>query len=144
MQDTRTPALIHAAAVGVNTVANVILFQALGVRGLALGHAVAYTFSALVTVAIMRGRLGGLDGRLMVRGLAKVGVGGAATGGAAFLASRGVAAVVDVQTLSGQVAQVLGSVLVGLLVFVAMALLLRMEDLQTVRDLLARRLLRRP
>jgi hypothetical protein len=46
---------------------------------------------------------------------------------------------VDTNSVTGQLAQVTGSVVVGLLVFVTAALLLRMEDLQLVKEFVVAR-----
>ncbi|MFL5799277.1 MAG: murein biosynthesis integral membrane protein MurJ [Actinomycetota bacterium] len=132
MQDSRTPALVNVAAVGLNTAVNFLFFHLLGVKGLALGLATAYTFGAVVLVVLIRRRLGGLDGRNVAAGLGKVVVAGAATAGAAFGVSKLLGRAIGTSTLPEQSVQVLGSVVVGLLVFVAMALLLRMEDLRQV------------
>ena len=69
MQDTRTPALINVFAVGLNTLVNLLYFRYLKVEGLALGHATAYTFAAATAALILRRRVGGLEGRRLVRGL---------------------------------------------------------------------------
>jgi putative peptidoglycan lipid II flippase len=140
-QDTKTPALINVASVALNTVLNVVLFFAfdLGVKGLAIGLAAAYTFAAALAAWLIRRKLGGLDGRVVLRGFVKVAVGAGATAIAAFAASRALGAVVDTESVIGQLAQVTGSVVVGLLVFLAAALLLRMEDLQLVRELVVSR-----
>jgi hypothetical protein len=52
--------------------------------------------------------------------------------------------VVDTHSVIGQLAQVTGSVAVGLLVFVAAALVLHMEDLQLVKELVVSRVRPRP
>jgi putative peptidoglycan lipid II flippase len=139
MQDTRTPALVNVFAVALNTAANLALFPLLGVRGLALGHSIAYTFAAIVSGAILRRRVGGLEGRTVARGLAKVLAGAALTGGAAWGAARVVGDIVSTATLGGQVVQVGTGVLAGLIIFVVAALLFRMEEF----DLLRRTLLAR-
>ena len=132
MQDSRTPALVNIAAVTVNTVLNLALFHSLGVRGLALGYAAAYTFGAVVLALIIRRRLGGLEGRNVMEGLGKVALAGAATAAAAYGTSRVLARLIGTATIPEQAVQVLGSIGVGLLVFVGMALLLRIEDLRQV------------
>ncbi|HEX2030653.1 MAG TPA: murein biosynthesis integral membrane protein MurJ, partial [Actinomycetota bacterium] len=139
MQDTRTPALVNVGAVGVNIGANFALFPFLGVRGLALGHAIAYTFAAVVAGVILRRRLGGLEGRRLGSGLGRIGVAAAATGAAAWGAARAVGAAVGVETLAGQLAQVASGVSAGLIVFVGAAVLFRMEELDLIgRTVLAR------
>jgi putative peptidoglycan lipid II flippase len=139
MEDTRTPAIINLLAVGVNTMANLALFPVLGVKGLALGHAIAYTFAAVTAGLMLRRRLGGLDGRAMAAALSKIAVAAAATGLAAWGASRLMGGLVAADTLAGQVAQVGTGVLAGLIIFLAAALLLRVEEFDLVkRTLLAR------
>jgi len=134
MQDSKTPALINVASFAVNTAANLLFFFALGldVRGLALGLAAAYTFASIAAVLILRKRLGGMNGREIVRGLTKVLAAGLVTATAAWLTSKLIESTLGVSTLATQAAQVLLSVAIGLLVFVAMALLLRMEELSLI------------
>jgi putative peptidoglycan lipid II flippase len=143
MQDTRTPAIVNLVAVAVNTVANFALFPVLGVRGLALGHSLAYTFAALASAVILRRRLGGLEGRSLGAGLAKVVAGAVATAAAAWGAARLMASVVATDTLAGQVAQVGTGVLAGLIIFLGAALVLRMEEFDLVKRTLQARLRKR-
>ncbi|MFN2544381.1 MAG: murein biosynthesis integral membrane protein MurJ [Actinomycetota bacterium] len=143
MQDTKTPALINVGAVALNTAANLAYFHFLGVRGLALGHATAYTFAAVISIVLLRRRLGKLEGRMILRGLAQVGVAAGATAGAAFLVSRLMQDVVSTATIAGQVLQVACSVGAGLAVFLAVALALRIEDLALLKGLLPRSMRRR-
>jgi putative peptidoglycan lipid II flippase len=142
MQDTRTPALINVFAVGLNTVANLVLFPILGVRGLALGHALAYTFAATTAVVILRRRLGGLEGRDLARGLARVLAAAALTGAGAWGASALISRTVGADTLIEQIVQVGAGVLGGLIIFVGAALLFRMEELELVKRTVMGRLRR--
>jgi putative peptidoglycan lipid II flippase len=143
MQDTRTPAIVNLVAVAVNTVANFALFPLLGVRGLALGHSLAYTFAALASAVLLRRRLGGLEGRSLGSGLAKVVAGAAATAAAAWGTARLMASVVATDTLAGQVAQVGTGVLAGLIIFLGAALVLRMEEFDLVKRTVMARLRKR-
>jgi putative peptidoglycan lipid II flippase len=139
MQDTRTPAVINIFAVGVNVAANLVLFPALGVRGLALGHALAYTFAATMAFLVLRRRLGGIEGRDLARGMAKVLAAAALTGVAAWAGSRLIFETLGADTLIEQIVQVGVGVLAGLTVFIGAAVLFRMEEFELVkRTLLAR------
>jgi putative peptidoglycan lipid II flippase len=141
MQDTRTPALINTVAVGLNTAVNFLYFFTfhLGVRGLALGHATAYTFASIAALMLLRRRLGGLDGRDVWPSVGRAFVAALATGGAAWAAARAMGHVIDPAHLGGAAAQVLIAVAVGLLVFVFAARILHMEEVDSVRrQLLAR------
>ncbi len=59
LQDTRTPTSLNAVAVGLNITLNLPLFFLLGVPGLALGHAAAYTAGALLLLRALDRRIGG-------------------------------------------------------------------------------------
>jgi putative peptidoglycan lipid II flippase len=141
MQDTRTPALVNIAAVGLNVVVDLLFVLALGmgVRGLALGHATAYTFGSIALLALIRHRLGGIDGRRILSGLSRTFLAGGVTAGVAWVASRAIGGWVDTGTLAGQAAQVLGAVAAGILAFVATALMLRVDEVDVVRRQLVAR-----
>jgi putative peptidoglycan lipid II flippase len=138
MQDTRTPALINVFAVGLNTAANVALFPLLGVKGLALGHATAYTFAAVTAGLLLRRRLGGIEGRGLSRGLAKILAAAAVTSAGAWGVATFLGRSLGVETLAEQVIQVGTSVLAGLIIFLGAALLLRIEELELVRRTISR------
>jgi putative peptidoglycan lipid II flippase len=143
MQDTRTPAVINFFAVAVNVIADVIYFRYLKVEGLALGHATAYTFAAVVAGMILRRRLHGLEGRRLSRGLAKIGVGGLFAAGAAILVSRTVAGTLGTSSFGLQLLQVIGAVTAGMLAYLAVAVVSRMEELTLLKQLVLDRIGRR-
>jgi putative peptidoglycan lipid II flippase len=133
MQDTKTPALINVFAVALNTGANFALFPLLQVRGLALGYALAYTFAAVTAGVLLRRRLGGLEGRALIRGLSKVGLAAALTAAAAWGAATLSERILGVESLLDQAVQVGTGVLAGLIIFLGAALLLRMEEIELVK-----------
>jgi putative peptidoglycan lipid II flippase len=142
MQDTRTPALINVFAVGLNTAANLALFPSMGVRGLALGHALAYTFAAITAAVALRRRLGGLEGREVGGGLARILAAAALTGAGAWGAARLMSRTLGADTFGEQVAQVGAGVVTGLIIFLGAALLFRMEEFEVVKRTLLGRLRR--
>jgi putative peptidoglycan lipid II flippase len=109
------------------------------VKGLALGNTIAYTFAALVAAAILRRRVGGLNGAVIVRGLGLVAVASGATGAAAYAVSHAVGHAVSTSAVPGQLLQVGAAVGTGLVVFLAVARLLRIEDLEVLKGLLPAR-----
>lgn len=133
MQDTRTPALINVFAVAVNVVANLALYELFGVRGLALGHAVAYTFAAVVSGGVLRRRTGGLEGRRLASGLLRIGVAAGATGLVAWLVAAVVGDAVGTETIFEQAVQVASGVAAGLTIFVSVVVLLRVEEFELVK-----------
>jgi putative peptidoglycan lipid II flippase len=141
MQDTRTPALVNVAAVTLNVLVNLLFFLVLdlGVPGLALGHAVSYVFASIVLLIVVRARIGGLDGRRIVRSLGRVLIAGVATSVAAWLVARGIEAWLGTVTIGAQALQVITAVTVGLVVFAASAAALRIEEVAMVRRQLTAR-----
>ncbi len=141
MQDTRTPALVNIVATAVNIGANFLFFFAfrMQVPGLALGYSVSYAFGSIALLVLIRRRLGGLDGRRIVSTIARTLVASGATAAVAWLVARQIGDALGTATLGGQLAQVTGAVLAGLLAFVAMALILRIDEVQMMRrQLMAR------
>ena len=139
MSDTRTPALINVVAVGINTVANLALFPALGVPGLALGHAIAYTFAAVTSATILRRRLGGLEGRALAHSMTKILAAAAATGAAAWLVAWLTGRALDPSTIMGQASQVGLGLVGGLVTFAVAALVLRIEEFDLLKRMVRAR-----
>lgn len=141
MQDTRTPALVNVAAVGINVGANLLFYFTfdLGVQGLALGHATAYAFASLALLVLIRRRIGGVDGARVLGSVGRTLLAGLTTAGAAWAVARWLGDAVGVTSLGEQALQVISAVGVGLLVFLLVATLLRIEEVQMVRRHLASR-----
>ncbi len=141
LQDTRTPALINIGSLAVNAAVNLalVLGLGLGVRGLAIGHAASYAFSSSVALLVLRRRLGGLDGRGLAGGVLRSTAAAALTAVAALGVARALASWLGLATVGAQAAQVLGAVLVGMGVYLAASLMLRIEEVDTLWRTLLRR-----
>jgi len=151
MQDSRTPALVNLGAAVVNIGVDLwfVLGLGMGVRGLALGHALSYLFSSLVCGWLLRKRLGGLDGGRVARTLVKVAGASAATAAGAWGASWMVAralpvasAATGISAVIGRSAQVGAGVVAGLLVFVLSASTLHIQEADVLRQTFRRRFTR--
>jgi putative peptidoglycan lipid II flippase len=141
MQDTRTPALVNIAAAVVNIAADLVFMLVFhwGIPGLALGHAASYMFSTAVCLVILRGRLHGLDGGRIAKTLAKVIPASIATGLVAWGVAHAIGTIVGTTTTGERLVAVTAGVVAGLLVFVASALILRIQEADDVRNALVRR-----
>jgi putative peptidoglycan lipid II flippase len=128
MQDTRTPALINVVAVTLNTGVNLVYYHFLGVKGLALGHATAYTFAAGVSMVVLSRRLRGLEWSRLASGLGRIVVAAALTGAGAFLVARILGSAVGTATFGQQLLQVGAAVAAGVAIFIAAATALRLEE----------------
>jgi putative peptidoglycan lipid II flippase len=137
-QDSRTPALVNIGAAIVNlTVAVVLgLVLDLGVPGLALGHAASYAVGAVAMFLVLRGRLHGADGRRIASTIARATVASVLSGAAAFAAAGAFAAGVDLDRPLLRLLQVTFGVVAGVLVFVGAALMMRVREVDEVRNAL--------
>ena len=139
MQDTRTPALVNVGAAVVNVVADVVYFFVLdlGIPGLALGHATSYVAGTLALLMIARGRLHGLDGARIGTTIAKV-VPLAALAGLTAWAVTLPFPESDAR-LGTWALEVAAAVSAGLLVFLAGALIVRLPEVDDVKNAVRRR-----
>jgi putative peptidoglycan lipid II flippase len=137
-QDSRTPALVNVGVGIVNIVVDLLLAFALhrGVTGLALGHAASYLFGSAVLFAIVRRRLDGADERVIGSTLAKTllasVITAAAAAGVAFL----VAQIIDIDRSFARLLQVAAAVASGVLVFLACARIVAIQEVDEVKDAL--------
>jgi putative peptidoglycan lipid II flippase len=141
MQDSRTPALLNIAAATVNVGVDMILVVGLrmGVPAMALGHAASYLLGTLVLAWLLRRKLGSLDGRRVASTLARTVPAAVLTA----LCAAGVAALVGSDTAAGtatRVLQVVVGVGTGVLVFVGLAFILRVREVDEVRRALLARI----
>jgi putative peptidoglycan lipid II flippase len=86
LQTSRVPVAVSVCTVLVNVVLNLILFDVMGYRGLALGTAIAALFNASVLLWILRRRLDGLDGRRLATAFVKIAIASVVMAAAAWYA----------------------------------------------------------
>ncbi len=87
LRDSRTPVIVSVLSVLVNLAINLALVRVMGYRGLALGTALAAMFNAVALLWLLRGRLGGLEGRRIATSLLKIVIASIVMGLAAWCTS---------------------------------------------------------
>jgi putative peptidoglycan lipid II flippase len=140
-QDTKTPVIIGAAAMGLNVIFSILFslwFRQIGwypVGGLALANSLATALEAATLFIVMRKRLHGLHGRMILNGFLRCT--GAALG-------MGIALWLWVQGTAGMASWVtaLGGVVLGGLVYLVGVLLFRVPEVQMIAGIVMRRLRR--
>ena len=137
-KNTRTPFFLNLAENGVNIVAAVALVGVLGVQGLALAYALAYTFGAVLALGALRRRIHGLGGRATVDGIGRM----VLAAGVMAIAVWGVAHTVGSNDGIGAVIRTFAGVLVGIAVYGAALVALRVPDAMDLLNRVRRR--RRP
>jgi putative peptidoglycan lipid II flippase len=90
LNDARTPMIVSVVSILINyfTAVMLIRFAGFGHAGLALATSAVALFGFVVLFSILRARIGGVHGRELAWGFAKVAVASAAMGGAVFFASH--------------------------------------------------------
>ena len=139
MQDTKTPFLVNCGAVALTTGLNVPLFHAYGVRGLAAGHACGYVAGAIAQERLLARRLGREAKTALLRGAGRTVAAAAAMGVVVWVAHRGIAAVTDVDTFVGTLAEVAVPVVAGGVAYLLFARAFGIPELEQVTSLVRRR-----
>lgn len=139
MQDTRTPFLINCTTTVVNIAINVPMFAAIGVEGLALGHAVSYLFGTTVQAFVLARRVGGLDRKRVIDSIVRITGAGALMGVIVWGASSGIERLVRPVGLAQQALVLVVPVAIGGVAYLGLAHLLRVSELGGVRSLLRSR-----
>lgn len=137
LHDTKTPVGVGSVAMVLNVILSITLsrlFDAVGWMphgGLALANSLATIVEALWLLWLLRGRLGGIEGRWLLNGLLQSG-----------LASAGMGAVIWLWLVLWPNASVLwltgAGIGLGALVYVLLTGLLRMDELRLLRRLIKR------
>lgn len=139
IQDTRTPFLINCATTIVNIAINVPMFAAIGVEGLALGHAISYLFGTAVQAFVLARRVGGLDRKRVTNSIVRISSAGALMGGTVWVASVGIERAVAPIGLAQQLLVLFVPVAIGGMAYLGLSYLFRVPELQGVRNLVRSR-----
>jgi putative peptidoglycan lipid II flippase len=134
MRDTRTPFLLNLVENAINIALAIALEPWLGVKGLALALALAYSITALIAFVALRRRVGLLGGRRLALAVGKVAIASAAMGLAVVLVANRVGS--DEGT--GAIVRTGVGVVVGLVAFAVTVVALRTEEVSALRSRLKR------
>jgi putative peptidoglycan lipid II flippase len=143
MQDTKTPMIVAAVIIGINIAVDFLYFYSfktnvMKVSGLALGNSTAYFLGAIVVWIVLWRRLGSIDGPRVARSLVKICVASVLMGAACWATALLIEKTVGVGGFGGQLLQVTASILVSVVVYLAVAHVLKSEEMEALKRLLAR------
>jgi putative peptidoglycan lipid II flippase len=132
--NARVPMLVSLASIVINFVVafSMLRWAHLGHAGLALATSGVALFGALALFWILRGRIGGVYGRELLRTTAKIAAASALMGIVIATTSRGVESWLGLSRLA-RLADLAVSIPVGLAVFVAVCRATRVAELDTAR-----------
>ena len=131
--DARTPMVVSLISIGINYAAayTMVRVEKFGQAGLALSTSVVALFGFTVLFWILRARIGGVHGRELARGIAKVLVASTVMGVAVFAVTHGMEKWLGVSQLA-RLADLCVSLPAGLIAFYGMCRWLGVEDLEMV------------
>jgi len=131
-EDTRTPFLLQVVIAGVNVGLALLAFSLLPLEakmiGVAAAYSVTYLLGLALSTAVLRRRLGGLDGARVVRTYVRLLVAGGVAGGLAWVTARLVGAPLGDGAAGSAVALAAGGVVL-LTTYVLLARLLHVQEL---------------
>lgn len=117
MRDTRTPALINVAVNAVMVAVDLVLYNVLDgdarLVGLAVGYATSYAAGIVISSAVLRRRLDGIDGYAVVRLAVRVVIAAWVAAVPAYAVSRLAQSVAGTGIVGAAIAVVAGSVVLG-------------------------------
>jgi putative peptidoglycan lipid II flippase len=132
LPDTRTPFIINCFENAANVLFAIPLYLWLGIPGLALAFSAAYVVASIVTLDLLRHRIGGLGGRRTFDSLARCALAAVAVAVVTWAAS----AVIGWDGTGRALASTVVGLLAGTVVYVGGLALLRVPELGQLRDLL--------
>ena len=140
LHDTKTPFYIALVTEIVNISAVLILIKKYEVIGLAIAFSISAVFQMIILLFVLRSRFENLDDKKIIRFIGKITFSSVITGLSIQLAKYTVAPAVNLDTFIGIFIQLSASSLVGLLIFVGMCYILKLEEFFKFKHSLTKKL----
>ena len=142
VQDTKSPVLINVFVLLFNIIISIILVGPFTYRGLAMAYSLSGLLSMLVLGVALRFKIGQYGGKALVKSALQSIIASAVMGVAVYFVANGLEQVLDLSSKLMQVLQVGIGITVGVVVYAAMAIVMRMEEAQQVLRIVKRKLRR--
>ena len=142
VQDTKSPVLINVFVLLFNIIISIILVGPFTYRGLAMAYSLSGLLSMLVLGVALRFKIGQYGGKALVKSALQSIIASAVMGVAVYFVANGLEQVLDLSSKPMQVLQVGIGITVGVVVYAAMAIVMRMEEAQQVLRIVKRKLRR--
>ena len=145
LKETRVPMLVSLVSIVINYLVAwwTVDVWRIGHRGLALSISVVSIVNFLLLLIAMRRRIGAIEGARLLSTFWRVSLASIVMGGICLWVCQGLGRWIGQDTLLSRLVLVGGSIGSGLLVYLAMARLLRLEEMATLSAALRRQLRRR-
>ena len=136
LKDTKTPVIVGLLSVGLNIFLNLLIVRFMGHAGLALSTSIAASFSVFVSLILFRRKMGLLGGRQMFKSISKQVI-SAIIMGIAVLGTSMISETLFIgEAVVLQILRLMLSVIVGALVYIISAYLLKIEEMRMALGIL--------
>lgn len=135
MQDTLTPFKISLIAVPFNIFVNIYFVGIMGVKGLALGHALTYTLASFLIIYLLRRRVGALGGWHILKTLFKFSLSAIVMGVAVYYLAR-LVMIFSLTLFILRIVQLGSTLIAATAVYFAANYLLKVEELDQFLSLI--------
>jgi putative peptidoglycan lipid II flippase len=134
LQDTKTPMKIGVVSIPLQIIFNFLLIDSLGPKGLPLSYAGALTFSVAVQLYVLRKKIGPIGASHILRAIVKQLIAGAFAGAAIYLAYYSVD-MLQMPMMLGQALEITAAAGVGAAVYLGLALLFKIEEVDFIKSI---------
>jgi putative peptidoglycan lipid II flippase len=134
IQDTTTPMINGAIGVGVNIIMSIVLVKKMGIGGLTLATTISAFVSCVLLVKDLRKKIGSVNGVNMFKCGIKILTSGVVMGVIIFFINDYLS--LFLTGFKGEIVIIMVSIIVGILVYVIMLLLLKVNELNTIINLI--------
>lgn len=140
LQDTKTPLKIGAVTIPLQIVLNFLFIDILGVKGLPLAYGLSLTVGVVIQLYILRLKIGPIGASIILRAMVKQ-VAAAIPAGLVVLLIHYVFQNMETPRMTGLMLEILSAAVVAVIVYLGLALLLGVEEVDFIKKA-SRRFLR--
>ena len=134
LQDTKTPMMIGAVSVPLQIAFNFLFIAVFGVRGLPLSYALALTFAVVIQLYVLRRKIGPIGATGMVKAMGKH-LTAAIPAGLIIYFIHHTAQSAMPSHMVGQIVEIIAAAAMGAITYVGLALLLRVQEVDFIKQL---------
>ncbi|RJQ34994.1 murein biosynthesis integral membrane protein MurJ [Candidatus Parcubacteria bacterium] len=134
-EDTKTPMLISIFSIAVNILLSWWLAQWMGVMGLALAFSISSIINMLLLYVSLHLRVHDIDDNKIFKSLLMISLNGMSAGAICYAGLYLLAPLVNMQTFWGIFTQGVGAGLLGLLTYLILSILFKLEEVEIFRRL---------
>jgi len=139
-EDTKTPMIISIISIIIDIILSWIMANYWGVVGLAIAFSISSIINMLLLYLILNWRIDNIDNNLIFKSLVKISINSVAAGMVAYFVLQIMALFVDMHTFMGIFSQGLVAGLAGLLIYLLLGILFKLEEVLIVKKMIRKTL----